>query len=79
MTISNPQVKEEFDKYEEKLNKAIEYLRGEFLTIRAGRANPQILNKITVDYYGQPTTIPNMANITAVSYTHLTLPTTPYV
>ena len=40
MTISNPQVKEEFDKYEEKLNKAIEYLRGEFLTIRAGRANP---------------------------------------
>lgn len=64
MTISNPQVKEEFDKYEEKLNKAIEYLRGEFLTIRAGRANPQILNKITVDYYGQQTTIPNMANIT---------------
>lgn len=64
MTISNPQIKEEFDKYEEKLNKAIEYLRGEFLTIRAGRANPQILNKITVDYYGQPTTIPNMANIT---------------
>ncbi len=64
MTISNPQVKEEFDKYEEKLNKAIEYLRGEFLTIRAGRANHQILNKITVDYYGQPTTIPNMANIT---------------
>lgn len=64
MTISNPQVKEEFDKYEEKLNKAIEYLRGEFLTIRAGRANPKILNKITVDYYGQPTTIPNMANIT---------------
>lgn len=64
MTISNPQVKEEFDKYEEKLNKAIEYLRSEFLTIRAGRANPQILNKITVDYYGQPTTIPNMANIT---------------
>lgn len=64
MTISNPQVKEEFDKYEEKLNKAIEYLRCEFLTIRAGRANPQILNKITVDYYGQPTTIPNMANIT---------------
>lgn len=64
MTISNPQVKEEFDKYGEKLNKAIEYLRGEFLTIRAGRANPQILNKITVDYYGQPTTIPNMANIT---------------
>lgn len=64
MTISNPQVKEEFDKYEEKLNKAIEYLRSEFLIIRAGRANPQILNKITVDYYGQPTTIPNMANIT---------------
>ena len=64
MAITNLQFKEEFDKYEEKLNKGIDYLRGEFLTVRAGRANPQILNKITVDYYGTPTPLANMANIT---------------
>ena len=64
MAITNLQFKEEFDKYEAKLNKGLEFLRGEFLTVRAGRANPQILNKITVDYYGTPTPLSNMANIT---------------
>ncbi len=64
MAITNLQFKEEFDKYEERLNKGIEYLRSEFLTIRAGRANPQILKKITVDYYGTPTPLGSMANIT---------------
>ena len=64
MAISNPQVKEEFDKYENKLNKAFDHLKSEFLTIRAGRANPQVLNKITVDYYGTPTQLSQMATIT---------------
>lgn len=64
MAITNLQVKEEFDKYEAKLNKGIEFLRGEFLTVRAGRANPQILNKVTVNYYGTPTPLTGMANIT---------------
>lgn len=64
MAISNLQVKEEFDNYELQLEKGLEYLRGEFLTIRAGRANPQILNKVTVDYYGTPTPLSSMANIT---------------
>ena len=64
MAISNPQVKEEFDKFETKLNKAFDHLKSEFLSIRAGRANPQILNKITVDYYGTPTQLSQMATIT---------------
>lgn len=64
MAILNPQVKDEFDKYEGKLKKAFDHLKAEFLTVRAGRANPQILNKITVDYYGTPTPLNQMATIT---------------
>ena len=64
MAITNLQVKEEFDKYEARLNKGLDFLRSEFLTVRAGRANPQILNKVTVDYYGTPTPLSSMANIT---------------
>ena len=54
--------------YEDKMNKTLNNLSEEYITIRAGRANPHILDKIKVDYYGQPSPIP-------VSYTHLTLPT----
>ena len=46
-----------------KMNKVIESLESRFTTIRAGRANPNILNKITVDYYGVPTPINQMAGI----------------
>ena len=42
---------------EEKMNKTIEALKVEFTTIRAGRANAQMLDKIRVDYYGTPTPI----------------------
>ena len=41
--------------YEEKMKKAIEFLLADFATIRAGRANPHVLDKIKVDYYGTPT------------------------
>ncbi len=64
MAVSNPQVQEEFDKYELKLSKAFDHLKSEFLSIRAGRANPQVLNRITVDYYGTPTQLNQMATIT---------------
>lgn len=64
MGIENPLVKEQFDKYETKINKALEHLKGDLLTVRAGRANPQVLNKIVVDYYGTPTPLNQMANIT---------------
>lgn len=64
MAITNPQVKAEFDKYETKLFKALEHFKSDMLAVRAGRANPQILNKIVVDYYGTPTPLSQMANIT---------------
>jgi len=39
-------------------------MKTEFSTVRAGRANPRVLDKITVDYYGTPTPIQQMANVT---------------
>ena len=49
--------------YEEKMKKAIEFLLADFATIRAGRANPHVLDKIKVDYYGTPTPIQQVGNI----------------
>ena len=49
--------------YEEKMQKTLKNLEGELESIRAGRANPNILNKLTVDYYGTPTPIQQVANI----------------
>lgn len=46
-----------------KMNKVIENLENRFVTIRAGRANPNILNGIMVDYYGTPTPIQSLATI----------------
>ena len=64
MGIDNPQVKDVFKKYEAQIAKATDHLKSDLLTVRAGRANPQILNKIVVDYYGVPTPLNQMANIT---------------
>lgn len=47
----------------EKMNKSVEVLKGEFSSIRAGRANPAILDKVMVDYYGAPTPIVQMAAV----------------
>ncbi len=49
--------------YEEKMKKTIGSLESELMTIRAGRANPNILNKIMVDYYGTPTPLQQVGNI----------------
>lgn len=49
--------------YEEKMQKCVDYLATEFAAIRAGRANPNVLNKIRVDYYGTPTPIQQVANV----------------
>lgn len=54
---------EKLQVYEEKMKKTLANLDGELTTIRAGRANPNVLNKITVDYYGTPTPIQQVANI----------------
>lgn len=50
--------------YEHKMTKTMESLTKELVTIRAGRANPHILDKLTVDYYGTPTPLQQVANIT---------------
>ena len=49
--------------YEEKMKKTMVNLDGELGTIRAGRANPHVLDKIMVDYYGTPTPIQQVANV----------------
>lgn len=49
--------------YEEKMNKTYSNLQGDLTTIRAGRANPHVLDKITVDYYGTPTPMQQVANV----------------
>ena len=48
---------------EEKMEKTLNALAEDYVTIRAGRANPSVLNKITVDYYGSPTPLQQVANI----------------
>ncbi|MBQ2801826.1 MAG: ribosome recycling factor [Lachnospiraceae bacterium] len=50
--------------YDEKMQKSYENLIGELGTIRAGRANPHVLDKIRVDYYGTPSTLQQVANVT---------------
>ncbi|MCR5225636.1 MAG: ribosome recycling factor [Eubacterium sp.] len=49
--------------YEEKMQKAIDNLTADYATIRAGRANPHVLDKIKVDYYGTPTNLQSVANV----------------
>ena len=49
--------------YENKMTKSLASLNSELGTIRAGRANPRVLDRITVDYYGMPTPIQQVANI----------------
>ena len=60
--------------FDEKMGKTMNNLAEEFGGIRAGRANPHVLDKLRVDYYGTPTAIQQVANVSVpepVSYTHL--------
>lgn len=50
--------------YEDKMSKSLDSLKSDLGTIRAGRANPNVLDKISVDYYGTPTPINQVGNIT---------------
>lgn len=52
-----------FDEMNEKIDKTMQNYITELRSIRAGRANPHILDKVVVDYYGTPTSINNMANV----------------
>jgi ribosome recycling factor len=49
--------------FEDKMGKTIDALKEDYSTIRAGRANPHILDKIKVDYYGTPTSLQQVANV----------------
>ncbi|MCI8837295.1 MAG: ribosome recycling factor [Hungatella sp.] len=49
--------------YEDKMNKTLDVLQSEYGTIRAGRANPHVLDRIKVDYYGTPTPLQQVGNI----------------
>ena len=53
----------EMKEFEEKMGKSVDALQEDYATIRAGRANPHILDKIKVDYYGTPTSLQQVANI----------------
>ena len=55
--------KTEYAPYEEKMNKTVVSLESEYAAIRAGRANPAVLDKLTVEYYGAPTPINQIAAI----------------
>ena len=55
--------KEKFQVYEDKMNKSLDALLNEYASIRAGRANPKVLDKIRVDYYGTPTPIQQVGNV----------------
>ena len=55
---------EKVTEYSEKMQKTIDHLQGEYAAVRAGRANPHVLDKITVNYYGAPTSLQQVANIT---------------
>lgn len=56
-------MKKELEAYSVKMEKTILALEGEYNTLRAGRANPHVLDKILVDYYGQPTPIGQVGNV----------------
>lgn len=57
------EIKELIDSSKEEMEKAINFLNGEYQKLKAGRANPHILDKVLVDYYGAMTPINQMANI----------------
>ena len=59
--------------YEEKMNASVNHLIHELASIRAGRANPAILEKVTVDYYGSPTPIQQIAAVAVAEARILTI------
>ena len=59
----NNQIEEIMMTLEEDLQKSVDFLKGEYGVIRAGRANPHILDRVMVDYYGSPTPLNQLANM----------------
>lgn len=63
----------QFKETEHKMRKRIDALEQEFTTLRAGRANPKILDKLFVDYYGAPTAVTQMAAVSVVEARNLVI------
>ena len=63
-------MQESLQVYEDKMNKTLEVLESDYMTIRAGRANPHVLDKIKVDYYGTPTPLQQVGNINVPESPH---------
>lgn len=63
MNYATPQIEEIFLNFELDCDKAIEYMKNEYNLMRAGRANPKLVESIRVEYYGTPTPIKMMGNI----------------
>ena len=59
--------------FEDKMKSAVEHLERELKTVRAGRANPGVLDKVTVDYYGSPTPIQQVASVAVSEARTLTI------
>jgi len=73
MNYATPQIEELFFEFDEGCEKAIEYMKGEYAVMRAGRANPKLVEKINVDYYGAMTPINQMGNIAVPESRTLTI------
>jgi ribosome recycling factor len=58
---------------EEKMHKAVESTQGSFNTIRTGRANPSILDRVMVEYYGSPTPLKSLANVSTPDASTITI------
>lgn len=66
-------MKEVLKKNDERMQRRIDHLVDEFKTIRAGRANPAVLEKVTVDYYGVPTPVNQLSSISVTEARTLTI------
>ena len=69
----NEEVNQEITLCKEKMNKTVSVLKSEFIGIRAGRANPHILDKVHVDYYGVKTPLNQMANVSVPDARNITI------
>lgn len=61
--MQNEQLIAQAESVDGRMNKVLEHLKNELMSMRAGRANPNILSRVTVDYYGTQTPLNQMANI----------------
>lgn len=66
-------MKEVFDYAKEKMEKTLSVLKRDYGAIRAGRANPAVLDKITIDYYGTPTPVNQLATVSVAEARILTI------